>query len=506
MKKVLVLMMSVVLTAAVFAGCGESEERKLIEFTEKYIFAGTGETDGFEYVVYDDHSEIIAYNIADDAETVEFPSRLGGKPVTAIEGGILKDNTLIRSVTIPGTVRSIGNYAFSGCTSLVSVTIPGSVEKLGCGVCLNTPWYESLTGEFVTVGDGVLIKYGGDGGNVKIPDNVKYISNAFEGNMKISTVDIPDSVVGICDYAFYDCNSLTEINIPEEIYDIGNGAFEGTTWFMAEDGDYITVGNSVLIDYRGNSAEVRIPDGIKYVSGAFYGNTEIVSVQVPASVILVKRGSFYGCTGLDSVVFDGNDTYIESNTFYDCEKLTSVKLPANMSVLNSYMFMNCTRLSAISLPDGIKYLGTMVFYNCGVLESVDMPSAVTDIGKGAFFGCAKLKSIELPQTVTKLGIMAFGCCYELESVELPPALSDIPDGLFSYCKKMAEVTLTDRIKSVGQYAFEACDNIRVYIPSEFTALSENSFYECEGTAEIFCREGSPAESFAKEYNIKYTIY
>ncbi len=90
---------------------------------------------------------------------------------------------IVLCITIPNSVTSIGDFAFTGCVNLTSITIPNSVTSIG--------WY------------------------------------AFYGCSSLTSITIPDSVTSIGDEAFKDCSSLTSITIPDSVTFIGNAAFDG---------------------------------------------------------------------------------------------------------------------------------------------------------------------------------------------------------------------------------------------------------------------------------------
>ncbi len=106
--------------------------------------------------------------------------------------------------TIPDSVTSIGDGAFSGCSSLTNVVIPDSVTSIGSYAFA---YCSSLT-------------------SVEIPDGVTSIGNgAFSGCSSLTSVVIPDSVTSIGDGAFSDCRRLTSVVIPDSVTSIGRNAF-----------------------------------------------------------------------------------------------------------------------------------------------------------------------------------------------------------------------------------------------------------------------------------------
>ena len=112
------------------------------------------------------------------------------------------------TVPIKGTeysVTSIGDYAFSDCSSLQSVTIPNSVTSIGIGVFHQCSSLQSVT----------------------IPKSVTSIGNyAFWGCSNLQSVTIPNSVTSIGNHAFESCSSLQSVTIPNSVTSIGDYAFE----------------------------------------------------------------------------------------------------------------------------------------------------------------------------------------------------------------------------------------------------------------------------------------
>ena len=129
------------------------------------------------------------------------------------------------SFNLPTSIKKIGEYAFSECTSMDNLPIPESVEKIGNKSFYNSRYGNSLTYEFVILGDGVLYDYNGTVEDVVIPETVKRIGNdAFAYHSEINEITLPESIAEICDGAFYNCIALDTIDL-SKVYEIGMNSF-----------------------------------------------------------------------------------------------------------------------------------------------------------------------------------------------------------------------------------------------------------------------------------------
>lgn len=143
----------------------------------------------------------------------------------------------LKSVVIPENVTEIEYGAFMSCANLKDVTIPDTVSAIGTKAFEGTPWLkdwrdgasDSEDGDFLIVGDGILLAYRGSAEHVEIPDSVKQIgSEVFKGHKEILDVAIPVSVEKICAEAFRNCSSLTGLTGCEGLKTVVRGAFYGT--------------------------------------------------------------------------------------------------------------------------------------------------------------------------------------------------------------------------------------------------------------------------------------
>jgi hypothetical protein len=120
--------------------------------------------------------------------------------IEAVPGGISGN------ITLPDSLTSIGNNAFTGCANVTGIEIPTSVTSIG-GVVFSG--CTSLT-------------------SIEIPDSVTSIGNTwFWGCTSLTSVTLPASVTKIGGMVFRNCSSLTEITLPAGLTEIGNQAFTG---------------------------------------------------------------------------------------------------------------------------------------------------------------------------------------------------------------------------------------------------------------------------------------
>ncbi len=140
----------------------------------------------------------------------------------------------VEKADIPDSVTKIGYAAFYHCPQLSQVTIPGTVDTIELGAFSGTPWlYDWQTTDdgnnYLIVGDGILLSYKGEGGNVTIPEGVKTIApGCFLGNTSITGVSIPGSVQKIGEDAFNGCTSLNTLSLSAGLETIEDRAFRNT--------------------------------------------------------------------------------------------------------------------------------------------------------------------------------------------------------------------------------------------------------------------------------------
>ncbi len=394
----------------------------------------------------------------------------------------------LASVTIPGNVTSIGSSAFSGCSSLTSVTIPGSVTSIGW---LAFSGCSSLTSAG-PIGGGYNYEFGWQENipgyafyncssltSVAIPSSVTSIgSSAFEGCSCLTGVEIPSGVISIGDSAFKNCSSLTSVAIPSSVTSIGNSVFEGCSGLTG----------------------MEIPGGVISIGySAFKNCSGLTSVKIPASVMSIGN-IFDGCSGLTSAgPIGGGYAYefgweesIPDSAFSGCSSLTSVEIPGKVTSIGGGAFSGCSSLTSLKIPDGVTSIGGGAFSGCSSLTSLKIPDGVTSIEDYTFSGCSSLTNMEIPDGVTSIGIRAFLNCSGLTSLKIPVGVTSIKYA-FEGCSGLKNAGPAGGgyayefgwKETIPDYAFSGCNGLTsVEIPDSVTGIGDSAFSGCSALISV----------------------
>ncbi|WP_461255257.1 leucine-rich repeat domain-containing protein [Treponema sp. R80B11-R83G3] len=352
--------------------------------------------------------------------------------------------------------------------------------------------YSSIgtSGDFsYVIGDvAVITGYNGTGVAVTIPTQIngKPVTGiggyAFYPCDSLASVTIPNSVKSIGRSAFYDCTSLTGITIPDSVKSIGDWAFENCTSLTS-----ITIPSSVT--------------GIGY--GAFMSCTSLTSVTIGNGVTSFGDWVFHDCTSLTSVTLVSGIKTIGKGAFNRCTRLASITIPNSVIGIRDGAFQYCSSLTSVTIPNNVKSIGNWVFYDCTSLTSVTIPNSVTSIGLGAFDGCSSLTAINVAAQNTAYSSVD-GVLYNKNKTTLvkypggrtgaftiPNSVTVIGENAFTSSNNLTGVTIPNSVTSIIDDAFRDCTNlVSVTIPNSVTSIGERAFADCTSLTSVTFATGS----------------
>lgn len=290
-------------------------------------------TGDWAYNVKEDGTSSIAGYIGTDG-TVAFPSELDGHTVTEIEVWAFIFGNTLEDVTIPGSIRLIGDSAFA------------KMEKLSR----------------VTLEEGVEIIEG----------------NAFNGCEKLAEIVLPDSVTTLGWGAFSYSPNLERVSIGAGLKELDRDPFEGckairevklspqNTALRLEGAMLFETEKAKLACYfplldGGDRTVFTVPEGTKELGAAVLSrNRDVQKIVLPQGLEVIGDSAFSECTGLEEI-----------------------SLPESVKRIGEFAFYGCDKLTELALPDGLEAIGNQAFGFCENLHALYVPASVTRFGDDA---------------------------------------------------------------------------------------------------------------------------
>ena len=169
--------------------------------------------------------------------------------------------------------------------------------------------------------------------------------------------------------------------------------------------DFAVSADGVLEQYRGNDAEVKVPDGIRVIGQGAFRKSSAEYVFLPDSVVEIQKDAFADCQRLKAVLIPESVRMLGEGIFRQCMNLGSVVIGGCIERVPDNMFALCARLKNVRIERGVRHIGKS-FTGCTSLEEIEIPDSVETIADFAFSGCTNLKRITLPESA-KIGRRAF---------------------------------------------------------------------------------------------------
>jgi hypothetical protein len=346
----------------------------------------------------------------------------------------------------------------------------------------------------ITNGTITITGYTGPGGEVTIPSTIGALPvtgigpSAFWACQKLTSISIPNSVSSIGEDAFFYCSSLATVALGNGLSSIGASAFWGCSSLTSVmipnsvttigDGAFGSCAGLTAIDVDGSNSAFSSVDGVLFDKSQATlfecPESKAGAYTIPKSVTNIRTDAFFGCSSLTSISIPNSVTSIGDSAFWDCSSLSAIQVDA----LNSFF----------SSVDGVlfdKSQTTLLQYPEGKGGSYTMPSGVTSIGIYAFWFCTSLTSVTIPNSVTDIGYEAFIGCIGLKNLTIGNHVTSVGDFQFEGCTNLMSVTILDGVTSIGINMFEGCTSLTtITIPGSVRSIGDCAFYKCSGLTNV----------------------
>lgn len=147
----------------------------------------------------------------------------------------------------------------------------------------------------------------------------------------ITKITLPETITKIGEYAFYACEALEDVNIPNGVKVIENSTFRGTNFEVLE-----------------------LPESVERLADYSLSFGSFKVVKLPRGLVRIGQEAFTVCQNIEKIEIPERIKTILHGTFWRCERLKEVVLPDGMEMIKARAFWNCPELETINLPASIK--------------------------------------------------------------------------------------------------------------------------------------------------------
>ena len=461
----------------------EEENRKRLDYFEELNASGASRIEIPEGMTVIDNN---AFKNNSKLKEVILPSTLKSIGISAFEG------TSLSKIELPSSLTYIGENAFANIKTLTEVTIPKSVETASHAFSGDVNLKKVIFEDgIVTIPSGILNNTGLE--EIVLPSSVKTIGSyafsnnkslekinlldgvrqieegAFSGDSKLSVVELPETLTEISRYVFSDTPSLTHINLPSGITNIGTGAFEHSGLTSIELPKELTgIGHWA---FRGTHlSAIYLPRKLNYLGiNAFSDIGTLKEVTVTSNI---NNGwDYWGApfysSPLTTVVIEEGVTKIPARMFYNQKGIMNINFPSTMKEIGANAFEG-TSLKAVLFPLAVEYIGDHAFGDIATLISIDVGSNLVT-GQNAFSASKNLVTINLKSGVRKI-VDGFLADTGITEFVVPEGVEEIGKDAFSSNEQLTKIILPSTLKAIGERAFSNTSLKEIVFPASMKTI------------------------------------
>ena len=380
------------------------------------------------------------------------------------------NNGALRSVNIPAKVKTIEPQAFYNC-GLTELVIQEGVQTIGYNTFGNNSLKNlTLPSTIKSIGESAF-SYNNLQSiicNAVTPPTLD--GNAFNSGSITPSIKVPMASIAAYRKA-YGWKDFSN-------YYVGEVVADGITYRIDENGATITAAEATLteanipsvVEFERNQYPV-----IKINDNVFADNTNLTAVTLPEGLVEIGENAFSGCQNLESVALPESMTTLGDMAFYACKLLKTIKIPSVVTAIPNDCFSKCSSLESVKIPEGVTDIGGSAFSGCN-LNALTLPESLEKIKYRAFEDNRSLKSVNIPAKVKTIERQAFYGC-GLTDLVIPEGVQTIGDNAF-FNNSLQNLTLPSTITSIGNSAFCYNNNLQSITCNAATppTLGDDAFY------------------------------
>ena len=430
-----------------------------VHFAPTIVIAADNDTsetltyNGMLYYVSNDSAYICGHT--DDLPSeFEIPWKIDGLSVVTIKSNAFKDCTWITRVTLSNAY--IEDDAFSGCEGL---TLVGKADSYAAYYAQQNGFtFEALPD---LVYNGMIYELRGD--EISITGHNDELPAVLEIPAEIDGVPVTD----IGQMAFYNCDELKEVTIPDTITMFGFQNF---------------------LDC-GSLETVHLPEGLTAIHEAAFANcTALTSIDLPDGLTTIGNLVFSGCTSLAEINIPASVVEYGEPAFDGTPWLEAKRAEDPLVIVNGVLIDGKTAQGSVTIPDTVWKIAPFAFSGgsgTSSMTSVTIPDSVKEIGTSAF-GCDQLTEVNFPDTVIQFtGSDVFSGSPWLEAKRAEDPVVIVCGSVIDAKTASGAVTIPDGVQYIGSWTFANNDAVtEVTLPESVVEIGRDAFYSSESLAAL----------------------
>ena len=491
---------------------------------------------------------VVGIGYCNDTDLV-IPATYRELPVTAIGSKAFESVRSFKSVSIPASVTTIGEYAFASCgvtsvtfatnsqlttvdryaffssSSLQSIALPDGVTTIGEAAFNGCNNITSISiPDSITTIENRALRF--DSSAFTVYNNAKYLGNSTNPYLvlvkaidtSITTCNIHTDAKLIYAFAFEDCTLLTSVTIPDSVTIIGNSVF-----YKCDALESLIIGSGVtsigdgIIYYESYDAKLKsvyyggsAEEWNTIAIGKYNGNLTDATRYYYSATAPLEEGNFWHYIEDVPTVWTYTTVTFDLNAEADSDTLESAKYYYSASCTlptlerPGYVFKGWTLDNSVETPviftDAVWQITEDTVAFTAVWEADSQMTGFTFTTKAVVVGGGTQNSctitgymgsggdVVIPNGVTTIGNGIFQFNNSITSVVIPDSVTTIGDNAFDQCESLKTVTFgtNSQLTTIGGSAFSFCPNIEsISISDSVTSIGKNAFYYCNSLSTVY---------------------